>query len=64
MKKKQIVPSVPKKEPPCYTKQQLISCQKFRSRRDILAVILEDEKTYTMQEAEQKLSAFLKRRVK
>lgn len=64
MKEEQKSPSVLAKEMPRYNKQQLLECQRFRNRRDSMAAILEDGKRYTMQEAEQALSAFLKRSVK
>lgn len=64
MKEEQKKSSAPETETPHYTKQQLLACQRFRNRRDIMTAILEEDKIYTMQEAEQALSAFLKRRVK
>lgn len=43
-----------------YTKDELISSSKFKSRRDALYALLEDGKSYTVREAEEILKKFMK----
>lgn len=48
-----------------FTKKQLIgSRQRKGSEKDILAAVLEDDKTYTIAEAQKAIDDFLKRKVK
>jgi hypothetical protein len=47
-----------------FTKKQLLgSRQRTGSEKDILAAILEDDKTYTIAEAQKEMEEFLKRKV-
>lgn len=45
-----------------YTKEQLLTCERFRARRDALGVCLSDT-AYTLAEAEAALNEFLERSV-
>lgn len=53
-----------KKENTTYTKEQLLSSEKFRNRRDLTDAILESGKRYTQEEAEQMMSKYLKGKVR
>ena len=46
-----------------FTKEQLLTATKFANRRDLLEAVLEADKTYTIDEAEQKMKEFLERKV-
>lgn len=46
-----------------YTKQQIMSANKFKSDVDILQAFLEDDKTYTLSEAEKVIDNFKKGKV-
>lgn len=62
-KKKTAETTVQTEYEPTFTKEQLISSMKFRHRRDALAVCLDDNKKYTLGEAEKALADFLKGKV-
>lgn len=47
-----------------FTKSQLVACKKFRNRRDILNSLLTDSGTYTIEETEEKITAYMKGKVK
>lgn len=47
-----------------FTKSQLIACEKFRNRRDIVNALLTDSGTYTIEEIEEKITAYMKGKVK
>lgn len=51
------------KEETRYSKKQLVSSKKYASNRDLLQVLLEDNKSYTLKEVENKINEFKKRRV-
>lgn len=51
------------KEETRYSKKQLVSSKKYASNRDLLQVLLEDNKSYTLKEVENKIKEFKKRRV-
>lgn len=53
-----------KQAQPGFTKEQLLSSEKYAGRRDALTAILEDGKTYTTAEADQLLDKFMKTEVK
>lgn len=46
-----------------YTKAQMVACREFQGRRDLVAALLEDGKTYTKQEVKRLLDQFLKGKV-
>lgn len=47
-----------------YTKPQLIGADRYRNKRDILSVVLEDDKEYSFDEAEEAVNRFLKGKVR
>lgn len=49
---------------PVFTKEQLIQSKTYRQYRDVLAVILESDKTYTHKQTRQALQKFFKTPVK
>jgi hypothetical protein len=49
---------------PSYSKQQFLGSQRFASpQKDVLASLLEDEKSYTAQEVDELLEQFLSKEV-
>ena len=53
-----------KSEETKFVKTQIISSDKYKNRADLLNVLLEDDKEYTLSEIEKKLEDFLSREVK
>ena len=51
-------------KPTGFTREQLLKAKVFRDRRDALGAVLEDGKTYTIQEADKLLDRFMKGQVK
>lgn len=47
-----------------FVKSQIISSDKYKNRADLLNVLLEDDKEYTLSEIEKKLEDFLSREVR
>lgn len=47
-----------------FSKGQIIAAERFRNRRDLLNVILSDDKQYTIATVEQLMNDFLKGKVK
>jgi hypothetical protein len=43
-----------------HTKEQLLASQKYANRRDVISALLEDGKTYTLNEVEELMNAYLK----
>lgn len=53
------------KKPAVFAKEQFLKAANFsRVERDVLAVILDDNKQYTLEEVQKELDNFKKRRVK
>ena len=48
---------------PAFSKQELLFCKKFEHMRYLLAAVLEDGRKYTIQEAENAVDEYLRRRV-
>lgn len=46
-----------------YSKEQIIESKKFKSRVDVLKVILDENKTYTIAEVENEINKFMKGKV-
>lgn len=44
-----------------FTKQQIISAEKYLDRRDLLNVLLSDSKSYTLAEATAEIDSFMKK---
>lgn len=53
-----------KSEETKFVKIQIISSDKYKNRADLLNVLLEDDKEYTLSEIEKKLEDFLSREVR
>ena len=52
-----------KKEDVKFTKDQIIKSKKFKNRVDLIRVILQDDKSYTLEEVQKEIDKFMKRRV-
>ena len=52
-----------KKEDVKFTKDQIIKSKKFKNRVDLIKVILQDNKSYTLEEMQKEKDKFMKRRV-
>ncbi len=53
-----------KQEPANYTKTQILASARYANRRDILGVLLKDDKKYTFDEVNKQLCEFMKGTVK
>ena len=53
-----------KKEDVKFTKEQILKSKKFKNRVDLIRVILQDDKSYTLEEVQKEIDKFMKRRVK
>lgn len=42
-----------------YTKERILKLSKFADRRDLLSVLLEDKKSYTIEEAQKLINGFM-----
>lgn len=51
------------KQPVKYTKEQILAAKKYRNRRDLLGVLLVDDREYELEEVEQVMSEFLEGKV-
>lgn len=51
-------------EIPTFTKEQLRNSRKYRNEKDILGVVLEDGKDYTIEETDKLIKDFKERKVK
>lgn len=47
-----------------FTKEQILKSKKFSERRDILSVLLEDDKSYSLEEAEELIKGFMEKNFK
>ena len=62
VRKKQSEAKTP--EAPAFTKDQLLTFDKYRGRRDLLGVLLEDGRRYTYAEVDSLVDDFMKGKVK
>lgn len=46
-----------------FSKEQLLSAERFRGRRDLLNAILSSDKKYTIETAEQEINKYMKGKV-
>lgn len=53
----------PKKAPALFTKNQLVSSEKYKDRKDALNVLLSDDKNYSFEETDKILNDFMKGKV-
>lgn len=65
MSKKNIleIDEIKTKKEPKFTKEQLIKSKMYRHQIDILKVVLEENKTYSIPETDKLINDFLKRKV-
>lgn len=52
-----------KKEDVKFTRDQIVKSKKFKNRVDLIKVILQDNKSYTLEEVQKEIDKFMKRRV-
>lgn len=52
------------KNPPAFTKAQLLESKRYRDRRDLLNALLQDGETYTAEQADTMITGFMKGKVK
>lgn len=66
MSKKSIleIDEIKTKKEPKFTKEQLIKSKMYRHQIDILKIVLEENKTYSIPETDKLINDFLKRKVK
>lgn len=66
MSKKNIleIDEIKTKKEPKFTKEQLIKSKMYRHQIDVLKVVLEENKTYSISETDKLINDFLKRKVK
>lgn len=62
VRKKQTEAKTP--EAPAFTKDQLLTFDKYRGRRDLLGALLEDGRGYTYAEVDELVDNFMKGKVK
>lgn len=53
-----------KSKEPTFTKEQILKSEKYKDRKDILNVILNDDSFYTIKEIDSAIDRFMKREVK
>lgn len=49
---------------PAFTKEQLLTFSRYRERRDLLGVLLQDDRRYTYDEVDALVDNFMKGKVK
>jgi hypothetical protein len=47
-----------------FSKEQLITSKRFRNRRDLVEALLDDGQTYTVKAVEEKITSYMKGKVK
>lgn len=47
-----------------FSKEQLISSERYVKRRDLIDALLEDDRKYTIKEVDKKINEFMKGKVK
>lgn len=52
------------KENPRFTKQQILESNKYKHRRDLINTLLQDKKTYELEEVDERIEKFMKGKVK
>lgn len=53
----------PIKEESKFTKEQILSSEKYANRRDALGVVLSDDESYTLEQVDSLLDKFMKGKV-
>lgn len=62
-KKSDTVEAVEQAVEPVFTKQQLTKSKRFENRRDVLNALLDDSKSYTINQAQAVIDKFMKGQV-
>ena len=57
-------PAAPVKAEATYTKEQIAGSKRYANRRDLVSVLLEDGKAYTLAEVDELINKFMKGAVK
>lgn len=47
-----------------YTREQLLSSGRYRSQKDLLSALLKEKEMYSLEETEERISQFMKGKVK
>lgn len=63
-KKKTVVESEKQPEKVKFTKSQLVSSKRYRDRKDLVNVLLKDNKSYSFDEVDSLIDEFMKGKVK
>lgn len=63
-KKKTLEGAKPTKKENRFLKEQLTGSERFRDRKDVLNALLEEDREYTISEAEQLIEKYMKGKVK
>lgn len=53
-----------KQDEPKFTRQQVLTSARYKNRRDLVSALLNDDRTYTITEVDQKINQFMKGKVK
>ena len=53
-----------KQDKPKFTRQQVLASARYKNRRDLVAALLDEGKTYTIAEVDQMVDQFMKGKVK
>lgn len=60
MAEKKTAESAKKNAAPQFTKENILGFAQYRTRRDLLQVLLAEERQYTIEEVDARMAAFLK----
>ena len=52
------------KEKPVFTKESLLNSKKYMFQKDLLNILLDDDKEYTLEEVEKKINEFKTGKIK
>lgn len=61
--KEEVFSPIEEKREITYSKEQILSSQKYRDRRDLLSALLEKEKGYTLKQVEEIMKNYKKKKV-
>lgn len=61
--KEEVFSQIEEKREITYSKEQILSSQKYRDRRDLLSALLEKEKGYTLKQVEEIMKNYKKKKV-
>lgn len=61
---KKKAPAAERSAEPVFRKEKILTFQRYNSRADLLSVLLEDGKTYTLHQVDDLIANFMKGKVK